>query len=62
MRLFAKEVLLESSNYDCALPCVQCIAFFGAGLAKKVYAGCAASTLFVIFHLLVTLENFPTIS
>lgn len=34
-------------------------AFFSAGLAEKVYPVSAASALFLVFHLLVTLENFP---
>jgi len=35
------------------------IAFFNAGVAKKVWPISAASTLFLVFHLLVALENFP---
>ena len=34
-------------------------AFFSAGLAKKVYPISAASALFLVFHMLVALENFP---
>lgn len=35
------------------------IAFFLAGMAKKVPIISIAASLFVIFHVLVTLENFP---
>ena len=34
-------------------------AFFCAGLAEKVYPISAVSALFLVFHLLVALENFP---
>lgn len=34
-------------------------AFFAAGLAEKVYIISLASSIFVVFHLLVALENFP---
>jgi len=35
------------------------VAFFGAGISKKVWLISAASALFLVFHLLVALENFP---
>ena len=35
------------------------IAFFSAGVSKKVWLISAASALFLIFHMLVALENFP---
>ena len=34
-------------------------AFFSAGVAEKVWPISAASVIFLIFHLLVALENFP---
>ena len=34
-------------------------AFFSAGVAEKVWPISAASVMFLIFHLLVALENFP---
>jgi len=34
-------------------------AFFCAGIAEKVYPASAASAVFLVFHLLVALENFP---
>ncbi len=34
-------------------------AFFSAGIAEKVCPISAASALFLVFHLLVALENFP---
>jgi len=34
-------------------------AFFCAGIAEKVYPISAASIIFLLFHLLVALENFP---
>jgi len=35
------------------------VAFFSAGVAEKVYPVSAASAVFLVFHLLVALENFP---
>ena len=35
------------------------VAFFCAGLAGKVWPTAAASAVFLVFHLLVALENFP---
>lgn len=35
------------------------IAFFCAGVAEKVYPISAVSIVFLVFHLLVALENFP---
>lgn len=35
------------------------LAFFCAGIAEKVYPISAVSAAFVVFHLLVALENFP---
>jgi hypothetical protein len=35
------------------------VAFFCAGLAEKVYPISAVSAVFIIFHVLVALENFP---
>ena len=37
------------------------IAFFCAGAAEKVYPISAASAIFLAFHLLVALENFPIV-
>ena len=35
------------------------VAFFFAGVAEKVYPISAVSAVFLVFHLLVALENFP---
>jgi hypothetical protein len=35
------------------------IAFFCAGVAEKVYPISAVSIVFLVFHLLVALENSP---
>jgi drug/metabolite transporter (DMT)-like permease len=35
------------------------IAFFSAGAAEKVWPISAVSIVFLVFHLLVALENFP---
>ena len=35
------------------------VAFFSVGMAKKVWPVSIASAAFVIFHLLVAMENFP---
>ena len=35
------------------------VAFFCAGMAKKVWPVSAAAGLFLVFHLLVAAENFP---
>ena len=35
------------------------VAFFCAGLAGKVWPTSAASAVFLVFHMLVALENFP---
>ena len=35
------------------------VAFFSAGISKKVWLISVASALFLVFHLLVILENFP---
>jgi len=35
------------------------VAFFCAGLAEKVWPISAASAAFLVFHMLVALENFP---
>ena len=35
------------------------VAFCSAGLAEKVYPISVASILFLVFHLLVAIENFP---
>ena len=37
-------------------------AFFCAGIAEKVYLVSVASALFLMFHLLVALENFPIVA
>jgi len=37
------------------------VAFFSAGAAEKVWPISAASLLFLLFHLLVALENFPIV-
>ena len=37
------------------------VAFFSAGAAEKVWPISSASAIFLVFHLLVALENFPVI-
>ena len=38
------------------------VAFFSAGIAEKVWPVSVASAVFLVFHLLVALENFPIVS
>ncbi len=35
------------------------IAFFSAGIAGRIWPVSVASVVFMVFHLLVALENFP---
>jgi len=42
-----------------AMVVVPPIAFFCAGVAEKVYPISGVSAVFLVFHLLVALENFP---
>jgi hypothetical protein len=52
---------LQSNPIIYAMVILPPVAFFSAGLAADIWPVSAVSAVFLVFHLLVALENFPLV-